>query len=170
MRPFSGALLLFHTRGLGTMPSYRSLKRARQLRWRAGFGAAIGIAAVPVLNVNAPAAELQACPSFIAARHGACRHSSVFVRWGAKMIGRTFALLCLGLLTAWADRPDGVVVPYNHPANPYARSAPPLVVPRILAPNVEDVTPEPAREESRPPREQQRSSPGAGAPAHQHQH
>lgn len=86
------------------------------------------------------------------------------------MIRTLFALSCLCVLTAWVDRPDGVVVPYNHPANLYARPAPPIVVPRIQTPNIEDVTPEPAREEATPPREQHPSSPAAGAPMHQHQH
>ncbi len=86
------------------------------------------------------------------------------------MILRIVALLCLGTMTAWIDRRDGVVVPYNHPANPSARPAPPIPVPRIQAPNIEDVTPDVAREEAGSPRQQQPSTPAAGAPARQHQH
>lgn len=81
---------------------------------------------------------------------------------------KTTCLLWLGLMTAWLAGRDGVMVPYNHPANPNARSAPPIVVPRIQAPNIEDVTPAPAGEEPRSPQGQQPSS--AGAPMHQHQH
>jgi hypothetical protein len=83
------------------------------------------------------------------------------------MIRHAFALLSLIVLTAWTERHE---VPYHHPANPSARSASPIAVPRIQAPNVEDVTPDPAKEETRSPRERPRSPPGAGAPAHQHRH
>ena len=86
------------------------------------------------------------------------------------MIRRAAALSCLIVLTAWVERQDQVVVPYNHPANPAARSAPPIQVPRIQAPNVEDVTPDPAREETRSPRQSQPSAPRTGAPTHHHQH
>jgi hypothetical protein len=86
------------------------------------------------------------------------------------MIRPAAALSCLFVLTAWVERQDQVVVPYNHPANPAARSAPPIRVPRIQAPNVEDVTPDPAREQPRSPRESQPSAPRSGAPMQHHQH
>lgn len=77
------------------------------------------------------------------------------------------AVLCLGLAIAWVDRPDGVAIPNNHPANPSAQPAPPIAVPGIQAPNLKDVTAEPTRDESRSPRT---SSPNTGAPMHQHDH
>lgn len=84
------------------------------------------------------------------------------------MTQHSVALLYVVLLTAWLNGPDAVVVPYNHPASPDARPAPPITVPRIQAPNLE-VTPEPAREPAGA-RQQPQPSPTSGAPTHQHQH
>lgn len=80
------------------------------------------------------------------------------------MIRRTAALMCLIVLTGWVEHQDDVLIPYNHPANPAARAAPPISVPRIQGPNVQEVIPDPAREEAKP------SAPRPGAPMHQHQH
>lgn len=80
----------------------------------------------------------------------------------------TIALLWFGLLIAWADGSDRVVLPYNHPANPQARSAPPIPVPRIEAPDIKDTTPDPAGKPLSP--REQSSSPEAGTPMHHHQH
>jgi len=166
VRPFSDALVLIHTRGLGSMCPYRLLVRARQLRWMADRGAA--------LSKDTSALNADACsgPTGLPEAHRGRSLFQIqsFQQMGGEMTRHTVALLCLGLLTAWIDRQDEIVAPYNHPANPHARSAPPIPVPRIQAPNVEDVTPDPAREENSSPREQQRSSPGADAPTHQHQH
>jgi hypothetical protein len=137
------------------MYPHRSLRRARELPWGTAFEAALAKNAISISKVDKPrpAAELQACLSD-----------------QGKTMRHLIAPLCLALLIVWVDGLDGVVIPYSHPANPYARSAPPIVVPRIQAPNVKDVTPEPAREDTRPPRQQQPSHPGPAAPAHQHQH
>lgn len=80
------------------------------------------------------------------------------------MIRRTAALMCLTVLTGWVERQDYVLIPCDHPANPAARAAPPISVPRIQGPNLQEVIPDPAREEPRP------SAPRPGAPMHQHQH
>ncbi len=40
----------------------------------------------------------------------------------------TIALLCVGSLLAWDD---AVVIRCEHPASPFARPGPPIVVPRI---------------------------------------
>lgn len=83
------------------------------------------------------------------------------------MIRRTAALMCLTVVTAWhawVEQQDQVLIPYDHPANPEARAAPPIRVPRIQGPNIQEVIPDPARQEAKP------STSRPGAPMHQHQH
>jgi hypothetical protein len=53
------------------------------------------------------------------------------------------ALLCVGSLLAWND---AAVISCEHPANPSAQPAPPIVVPRIQTLGIEAVTPDLAEE------------------------
>ena len=79
----------------------------------------------------------------------------------------TLALLCVGSLLAWDD---AKVVPCDHPASPFARSAPPIVVPPIEALGIEGVTPDLAEEAAQSAHQHQPSSTKGGAAQHQHQH
>jgi outer membrane protein, heavy metal efflux system len=93
------------------MYPHRSLRRARELPWGTAFEAALAKNAISISKVDKPrpAAELQACLSD-----------------QGKTMRHLIAPLCLALLIVWVDGLDGVVIPYSHPANPYARSAPPI--------------------------------------------
>jgi len=77
----------------------------------------------------------------------------------------TVALLCVGSLLAWDD---AVVISCDHPASPFARSAPAIVVPPIQALDVEGVTPDLA-EEGAPSRHQHKPASTKGGAAQQHQ-
>jgi hypothetical protein len=61
------------------------------------------------------------------------------------MAQSTVALLCLGSLLACED---AVVVPNNHPASPFALSAPPIGVPPIQLIDVKTAKPSLAKERS----------------------
>jgi len=81
------------------------------------------------------------------------------------MAQSTVALLCLGSLLAWDD---AMVIPCDHPASPFARSAPPIVVPPIQTLGIEGVTPDLA-EEGAKQHEHKPSATKGGAAQHQHQ-
>jgi hypothetical protein len=55
------------------------------------------------------------------------------------MAQNTVALLCIGSLLTWDD---AVVIPCDHPASPFAKPAPAIVVPRIRILGVENATPD----------------------------
>lgn len=58
------------------------------------------------------------------------------------MIRSAIALLLFSFLVGCYRQGDGIVVPYDHPADPYARPAPPIAVAPIEAPDIESVAPE----------------------------
>lgn len=73
------------------------------------------------------------------------------------------------LLSAWVEQQEAVVVPHNHPANPHARPAPPIAIPRLRGPDIKEIIPDPARETPSSPQSSSPSPRGEGAPI-QHQH
>jgi hypothetical protein len=81
------------------------------------------------------------------------------------------ALLCVGSLVAWDD---AVVIPCDHPASPFAPSAPAIVVPRIQTLGVESVTPDLAEKGDSSAHHRQTTSGQSAGPAkggtghHQH--
>ncbi len=80
------------------------------------------------------------------------------------MIRSTFVLLLFSFLVGCYRQGNGVVVPYDHPANPYARPAPPIAV----APDVEAVAPQVGEAGAKPAPEKEPPSPGSSAAPHQH--
>jgi hypothetical protein len=78
------------------------------------------------------------------------------------MIRSAIAFILFSLLAGCHQGHDGeLVLPFNHPANPYAEAAPPITVPPVQGPDAEPVVPilgEPAAT----------SAPEAGPPPHQH--
>jgi len=59
------------------------------------------------------------------------------------MIRSAIAFLLFSVLVGCHHRQDGApVVPFNHPANPYAQAAPPIPVPPIQGPDAEAVVPD----------------------------
>jgi hypothetical protein len=81
------------------------------------------------------------------------------------MIRSAFALLLFSLLVGCYRQGEGIVVPYDHPADPYARPAPPIAVAPIEAPDIESVAPEVGEMGAKPA--PKKDSPGGAAP-HQH--
>lgn len=81
---------------------------------------------------------------------------------------RSAALGSALLLSAWVEQQDSVTVPRNHPANPYARSAPPIAIPRLRGPDIKEIIPDPAREQPSSPRSSSPSPMGGGAPMQHH--
>ena len=83
------------------------------------------------------------------------------------MIRSAFALLLFSFLVGCYRQGDGIVVPYDHPANPYARPAPPIAVAPIEAPDIESVTPEVGETGAKPAPTMESPSPdGSAAPQH----
>lgn len=82
------------------------------------------------------------------------------------MIRCAFALLLFSFLAGCHRQGDGIVVPFDHPASPYAQSAPPIEVPAIQG-SAEKVTPDLAGQA--PASTQQPPAPSSGdGGAHQH--
>lgn len=143
------------------MPSHRCPERMRLLGCR--------LARVTALSV---------VRSFLSMRSRLAHHPATYVRrFLAFSRSQPVSILLRGsaalapalLLSAWVEQQDAVVVPRNHPANPHARSAPPIAIPRLRGPDIKEIIPDPALE---PPSSPQLSSPsptGGGAPM-QHQH
>jgi hypothetical protein len=52
---------------------------------------------------------------------------------------RSAIALLLFFLAGFHRQGPGVVLPYEHPANPYAHAAPPIAVPPIEGPDIEPV-------------------------------
>lgn len=72
-------------------------------------------------------------------------------------------------LFGWHRPGPGVVLPYDHPANPYAQAAPPIEVPPIEGSDIGPVAPPelgPAGTKSAPA--MQSPSPSGGAAPHEH--
>jgi hypothetical protein len=64
---------------------------------------------------------------------------------------------------------EGIVVPYDHPANPYARPAPPIAVAPIESPDIESVAPEVGEAGAKPAAKMEPPSPDdSAAPQHHH--
>lgn len=82
------------------------------------------------------------------------------------MAQNTVALLCVGSLLAWDD---GVVIPCDHPASPFAQSGPVIVVPRIRTLGVESIRPDLAGEGAHSARQPQAASGESGRKQDQHQ-
>jgi hypothetical protein len=79
-----------------------------------------------------------------------------------------FSFLCC--LVAWHDvQEDTTVVPSDHPTNPYARPAPPIVVPPVQGPDLKGAYPDLSKQQDTLGRERQPASTGGGA-IHQHHH
>jgi hypothetical protein len=83
---------------------------------------------------------------------------------GGEMAQSIGALLCVGSLLAWDD---AVTIRCEHPASPFARPAPPIVVPRIQTLGIEAVTPDLA-EEGAKSAHQHKAAPVKGG-GHEHQ-
>lgn len=84
------------------------------------------------------------------------------------MIRSAVALLLFSFLGACHRQDDGIVVPLDHPASPYAQSAPPISVSPIQG-RAEDVRPDVGKET--PASMQQPQAPSSGdAGELQHQH
>ncbi len=75
-------------------------------------------------------------------------------------------MLCLGSLLAWDDV---AVIPCDHPASPFAHSAPPIVVPPIQSLGIEGVKPDLAEEGARSAQQRRPAAAKGGAAEHQHQ-
>lgn len=86
---------------------------------------------------------------------------------GGEMIRSAFALLFLSFLVGCYRQGDGLVVPYDHPANPHARPAPPIAVAPIEAPDIESVVPEVGEAVTKPAPKMEQPSPDDNA-AHHH--
>jgi len=89
----------------------------------------------------------------------------------------TVALLCVSSLLTWDD---AVVIPCDHPASPFAKSGPTIVVPGIRTLSVEDVRPDLTEERAHSAHQHltasgrsgaaQRQAASAKMGARQHQH
>ena len=88
------------------------------------------------------------------------------------------ASLCLSSLLAWDD---AIVIPCDHPASPFARSAPPIAVPPIQTLGVEGLKPDLAEEGAKQHEHKPLATKGGAAQhhrqpsstnsgVHQHQH
>lgn len=76
------------------------------------------------------------------------------------------ALLCVGSLLTWDEV---LVVPCDHPASPFARPAPAIVVPQIQTLGIEGVTPDLAERKTKSTHQHKAASAKGGAGQHQHQ-
>jgi hypothetical protein len=84
------------------------------------------------------------------------------------MIRSAIALLLFSFLVGCYRQGAGVVLPYDHPANPNAQAAPPIAVPPIEGPDTEPVAPDVGGEGIKPtPAMPPPSAEGSGAP-HKH--
>jgi hypothetical protein len=81
------------------------------------------------------------------------------------MAQSTIALLCVGSLLAWDN---AVVIPCDHPASPFARSAPPIVVPPFHTLGIEAVKPDLAEEAAKSAHQHKATSAKAAGAQHQH--
>jgi hypothetical protein len=81
------------------------------------------------------------------------------------MAQNTVALLCIGSLLTWDD---AVVIPCDHPASPFAKSGPAIVVPRIRTFGVENVRPDLSGEGADSAHQHQTASGESGRKQHQH--
>ena len=79
------------------------------------------------------------------------------------MAQNTVALLCIGSLLTWDD---AVVIPCDHPASPFAKSGPAIVVPRIRTLGVESVKPDLAGERAHSAHQHQTASGESGRKQH----
>jgi hypothetical protein len=86
------------------------------------------------------------------------------------MIRNAVALLLFIFLFGWHRQTPGVVLPYDHPANPHAQAAPPIVVPPIEGPDIEPVPPDVGMEGAKPAPAMQPPTPNDAAAPHQHHH
>ncbi len=86
------------------------------------------------------------------------------------MIRSTIALLFLSFLVGCYRQGPGVVLPYDHPANPYAQAAPPIAVQPIEGPDIEPVVPDVGEEGTRSAPAMQAPSPDRSPAPHQHHH
>jgi len=84
------------------------------------------------------------------------------------MIRSAFVLLLFSFLAGCYRQGEGVVVPYDHPANPYAQPAPPIAVPPIETPDIESVAPAVGEAGARPAPKTELPSPGSSAAPQQH--
>jgi hypothetical protein len=82
------------------------------------------------------------------------------------MAQNTVALLCIGSMLTWDD---AVVFPCDHPASPFAKPAPAIVVPRIRILGVENVRPDLTGEGAHSAHPHQTASGEGGRKQHQHQ-
>jgi hypothetical protein len=82
------------------------------------------------------------------------------------MAQNTVALLCVGSLLTWDD---AVVIPCDHPASPFAKSGPAIVVPPIRTLGVENVKPDPTGEGAHSTHQNQTASGESGRKQHHHQ-
>jgi len=89
-----------------------------------------------------------------------------FFSSGGGMAQNTVALLCIGSLLTWDD---AVVIPCDHPASPFAKSGPAIVVPRIRTLGVENVKPDLAGEVAHSAHQHQTASGDSGRKQHLHQ-
>lgn len=84
------------------------------------------------------------------------------------MIRSAFALLLFSFLVGCYRQGGGIVVPHDHPADPYARPAPPIAVAPIEVPDIESVAPEVGKGAKPAPKMESPSSEDSAAPHHQH--
>src|SRR5215813_9919320 len=78
----------------------------------------------------------------------------------------TVALLCVSSLLTWDD---AVVIPCDHPASPFAKSGPAIVVPRIRTLGVENVRPDLTAEGAHSAHQHQTASGESRRKQHLHQ-
>jgi len=78
----------------------------------------------------------------------------------------TVALLCVSSLLTWDD---AVVIPCDHPASPFAKSGPTIVVPGIRTLSVEDVRPDLTEERAHSAHQHLTASGRSGRKQHPHQ-
>ena len=84
------------------------------------------------------------------------------------MIRSAFALLLFSLLVGCYRQGEAIVVPYDHPADPYARPAPPIAVAPIEAPDIESVAPQIDETGTKSAPKMETPSPDESAAPHQH--
>jgi len=83
------------------------------------------------------------------------------------MIRSAIALLLFSLLVGCYWQKAEVVLPYDHPANPYAQAAPQIAVPPIEGPSIEAVAPNVGGKNTKPTSAMPSPAEGSGA-VHQH--
>jgi len=84
------------------------------------------------------------------------------------MIRSAIVLLIFIFLFGWHRQGPGVVLPYDHPADPYAPATPPIEVPPIEGPDIEPVAPDVAGNGTKPAPATQAPAPDGGAPHKRH--